>query len=107
MNTPDGNSLKNKPWKVVLTGYKVPKGYAAIIVHVPDQGTPECKVFTGSNNYPTFTGVTSCSPFYVFTAKLNTSAQTGDYAPAYVAMISIGLLACGAFFALRAKKEAK
>ena len=51
--------------------------------------------------------VKSCSPFYLYTAKAKSSAQTGDFAPAYVAIISVALLSCGAFFAIRAKKASK
>jgi len=51
--------------------------------------------------------VSDCSPFYVFKISVQSSAQTGEYAAPYIAMISVALLACGAVFAVRAKKATK
>ena len=47
------------------------------------------------------------SPFYVYIGSKSTSPQTGDFAPAYIAMISVALVSCGAIFAIRAKKATK
>lgn len=47
------------------------------------------------------------SPFEIFTYSPTTSPQTGDFAPAYIAMISVALISCGAIFAIRAKKASK
>ena len=51
--------------------------------------------------------VDNVSPFYVFKITVQSSAQTGEYAAPYIAMISVALLACGAVFAVRAKKATK
>lgn len=51
--------------------------------------------------------VSDCSPFYVFKISVQSSAQTGEYATPYIAMISVALLACGTVFAVRAKKATK
>ena len=95
-----------KPWRVYLTGAKVSSSYVAIIVH-DKGGSYDVRVFKGTGDYGYIQNIQSASPFYLYVAKVSSSAQTGDYVPAYVAMISVGLLAFGAFFAIRAKKETK
>ena len=54
----------------------------------------------------TFT-VNSLSPFAIIKASATTSAQTGEYAGAYIIMVAVALTACGAVFAVRAKKASK
>ena len=51
--------------------------------------------------------VSSVSPFVVYKISVNSSAQTGEYAAHYIVMIASALLACGAVFAMRAKKAVK
>ena len=60
----------------------------------------------GKGGKPTIT-VDDFSPFYVFTATSKTSPQTGDFAPAYIAMVGAALVTCGAIFVIRAKKATK
>lgn len=48
--------------------------------------------------------VNGCSPFAIFKASAKSSAQTGEYVGTYIVMISVALVACGAVFAIRAKK---
>ncbi len=109
VNTPDG-SVGGKPWRIYLTSYSVPKGSIGIFVHVDDNGkVAGFRVFKGDgkSNNVYLNGVKSCSPFYLYTAKAKSSAQTGDFVPAYVAMIAVALMSCGAIFAIRAKKASK
>ena len=54
-----------------------------------------------------FDGITGYSPFLVYKATVKTSSQTGEYAAPYIVMISTALVACGAIFAIRAKKATK
>ena len=51
--------------------------------------------------------VDNVSPFYIFKISVQSSAQTGEYAAPYIVMVSVALLACGAVFAVRAKKATK
>ena len=61
----------------------------------------------GKNLLPQHSSIRSFSPFYVFTATSKTSPQTGDFAPAYIAMVGVALVTCGAIFVVRAKKASK
>ena len=54
----------------------------------------------------TFT-VSTLSPFAVVKASAKSSAQTGEYAGAYIVMVAVALVAAGAIFAIRAKKATK
>ena len=96
------------PWKVLLTS-TVKTDEVGIVAHKKADGSVECRVFkgTGKNTCAYITGVTDFSPFVLYTAKVKSSAKTGDFAPAYIAMISVALLACGAVFAVAAKKSSK
>lgn len=96
------------PWKVLITS-TVKTDEVGIVAHKKDDGSVECRVFkgTGKNTCAYITDVTDFSPFVLYTAKVTTSAKTGDFAPAYIALISVALLTCGAVFAVFAKKESK
>lgn len=95
-----------KPWRVYLTDYKVPSGYVGIVIH-KNGNDYDVRVFKGNGTYGYIDNITSASPFYVYSAKIATSAQTGDFAPSYVAMIALALMACGTIFAIRAKRAGK
>ena len=95
-----------RPWRVYLTDYKVPSGYVGIVLH-KNGNKYDINVFKGNGTYGYIDGITSASPFYVYSAKVATSAQTGDFAPAYVAMIALALMSCGTIFAIRAKRASK
>ncbi len=71
-----------------------------VTVHKDSQGNFEYAIGTSIQ-------VSSVSPFVVYKIAVNSSAQTGEYATPYIAMISVALLACGAVFAVRAKKATK
>ena len=64
-------------------------------------------VVKGKLTEATFEGIDGYSPFLVYKATAKTSAQTGEYAAPYIIMISTALVACGAIFAIRAKKATK
>ncbi len=102
-------STGGTPWRVYLTLYSIPKGTIAIIVHVDDNGKVDYTVIKGNGkaNNAYIDKIQSASPFYIYTAKAKSSAQTGDFVPAYVAMIAVALMSCGAIFAIRAKKASK
>ena len=55
---------------------------------------------------PTIT-VDGCSPFVIYRIAVKASSPTGQYAAPYIVMISVALAACGAVFAVRAKKASK
>ena len=100
-------STGTAPWKVVFTSYKPSKNEVCIMIHETSAGNYDVQVFKGTGNYAAMTGVKSFSPFYLYTATAKSSAQTGDFAPAYIAMISVALITLGAIFAVRAKKATK
>ena len=64
-------------------------------------------VVKGKLTQATFDGIDGYSPFLVYKATVKTSSQTGEYAAPYIIMISTALVACGAIFAIRAKKATK
>lgn len=64
------------------------------------------KCGTGSGSTVTFTA-DSLSPFAIAKAAASKSAQTGEYAGTYIIMVATALVACGAVFAIRAKKASK
>ena len=94
-------TLTPGPYKVIVKS-AVGSNEIYLFVHATDD---QYSIAKGGE--PTLTGVTSFSPFLVFTATSKTSPQTGDFAPAYVAMIGVALLSCGAIFAVRSKKSSK
>ena len=94
-------------FRVVLTAYKPGKDEICIMLHQTGTNSFQKKVFKGTGNYAEMTGLDNLSPFYLYTATAKSSAQTGDFAPAYIAMISVALLSCGVIFAIRAKKATK
>ena len=100
----DTSTLTAGPYKVVIKS-AVASNEIYIMVH--SHGTEPYLYSMGKGGEPTLSGVTSFSPFYVFTATSKTSPQTGDFAPAYIAMIGVALVSCGAIFAIRAKKSSK
>ena len=66
-------------------------------------------VIVGENDTTTslkFT-VDSLSPFAVVKGTPKSSSQTGEYAGTYIIMVATALVACGAVFAIRAKKASK
>ena len=71
-----------------------------VLVHEDAQGNLEYAIGTSIT-------VSTVSPFVVYKIAVTSSAQTGEYATPYIVMISVALLACGAVFAVRAKKATK
>jgi len=96
-------TLSAGPYKVTINS-PVGANEVYILVHSAGDGVNEYSIAKGGK--PTIT-VDGFSPFYVFTATSMTSPVTGDYAPLYIALASVSLLACGAFFAVQAKKSSK
>lgn len=78
----------------------------AIVIH-RDAGGYQFNIVTGPCTEVKISGIDNFSPFYVYVGAKTSSPQTGDFAPAYIAMISVALISCGAIFAVRAKKATK
>ena len=78
----------------------------AIVVHKGQNGFA-FNICTGPLSEVYISGINDFSPFAIYVGSPTTSPQTGDFAPAYIAMISVALISCGAIFAIRAKKASK
>ena len=78
----------------------------AIVIHNGTNGFA-FNICTGPLSEVYIKGITDFSPFAIYVGSPTTSPQTGDFAPAYIAMISVALISCGAIFAIRAKKASK
>jgi len=78
----------------------------AIVIHNGKNGFA-FNICTGPLSEVYISGITDFSPFAIYVGSPTTSPQTGDFAPAYIAMISVALISCGAIFAIRAKKASK
>ena len=78
----------------------------AIVVHLGDNGY-SFNICTGPLDEVYIGKIYDFSPFAIYVGSPTTSPQTGDFAPAYLAMISVALISCGAIFAIRAKKASK
>lgn len=85
---------------ITFTGLEANAGDVFIVFH--ESGDYEYSV----SSDPSIT-VSSCSPFMVYRIAVSSSAQTGEYAAPYIVMVSVALVACGAVFAVRAKKATK
>ena len=84
---------------ITFTGVQQNTGDVFVVFH---DGYDEYQVGTT----PSIT-VTSASPFYIYRIAVKGSAPTGQYATPYIVMVSVALVACGAVFAVRAKKASK
>ena len=78
----------------------------AFVVHKGQNGFA-FNIYTGPVSEVYIKGINDFSPFAIYVGSPTTSPQTGDFAPAYIAMISVALISCGAIFAIRAKKASK
>ena len=94
------------PYKVTIFT-DVAENEVAVLIHVEDSGAKVVlNVIKGKATEISGT-VTDFSPFLVYKATVQKSAQTGEYAAPYIVMISVALVSCGAIFAIRAKKATK
>ena len=78
----------------------------AIVIHKGVNGFA-FNICTGPVSEVYIKNISDFSPFAIYVGSPTTSPQTGDFAPAYIAMISVALISCGAIFAIRAKKASK
>ena len=78
---------------------------AVLVLHF-EEGAWKIVGKADSTTTVTFT-VSYLSPFAVVKASAPSSAQTGEYAGAYIVMVAVALVAAGAIFAIRAKKATK
>ena len=78
---------------------------AVLVLHF-EEGAWKIVGKADSTSTVTFT-VSYLSPFAVVKASAPSSAQTGEYAGAYIVMVAVALVAAGAIFAIRAKKATK
>ena len=91
----------------VLFEVTVAAGQHVVVIHKTGANSYDYAIDEYSEGLVCISGVTSFSPFYIYVGAPATSPQTGDFAPAYIAMISVALISCGAIFAIRAKKATK
>ena len=91
----------------VLFEVTVAAGQHVIVIHEKGTNSYDFAIDEYDEGLVCISGVTSFSPFYIYVGAASTSPQTGDFAPAYIAMISVALISCGAIFAIRAKKATK
>ena len=91
----------------VLFQVTVDAGQPVIVIHEKSANSYDFAIDEYSEGLVCISGVTSFSPFYIYVGGPTNSPQTGDFAPAYIAMISVALISCGAIFAIRAKKATK
>ena len=91
----------------VLFEVTVAAGQHVIVIHEKSANSYDFAIDEYDEGLVCISGVTSFSPFYIYVGGPTNSPQTGDFAPAYIAMISVALISCGAIFAIRAKKATK
>ena len=91
----------------VLFEVTVAAGQHVVVIHKTGDNSYDFAIDEYDEGLVCISGVTSFSPFYIYVGAPETSPQTGDFAPAYIAMISVALISCGAIFAIRAKKATK
>ena len=91
----------------VLFEVTVAAGQHVIVIHEKSPGSYDFAIDEYDEGLVCISGVTSFSPFYIYVGAPENSPPTGDFAPAYIAMISVALISCGAIFAIRAKKATK
>lgn len=91
----------------VLFQVTVAAGQHVVVIHETGANSYDFAIDEYDEGLVCISGVTSFSPFYIYVGAPSTSPQTGDFAPAYIAMISVALISCGAIFAIRAKKATK
>ena len=91
----------------VLFEVTVAAGQHVIVIHKTGGSSYDFAIDEYSEGLVCISGVTSFSPFFIYVGGPTNSPQTGDFAPAYIAMISVALISCGAIFAIRAKKATK
>ena len=91
----------------VLFEVTVAAGQHVIVIHKTGANSYDFAIDEYNEGLVCISGVTSFSPFYIYVGGPTNSPQTGDFAPAYIAMISVALISCGAIFAIRAKKATK
>ena len=94
----------------IRIGYETDPNDVVIVLHfVQTPGTTGSWHIVGNADTPTslkFT-VSGLSPFAVVKVSPKSSSQTGEYAGTYIIMVATALVACGAVFAIRAKKASK
>ena len=91
----------------VLFEVTVAAGQHVIVIHEKGTNSYDFAIDEYDEGLVCISGVTSFSPFYIYVGAPENSPPTGDFAPAYIAMISVALISCGAIFAIRAKKATK
>ena len=97
---------KNSPFTVTVYT-TISANEIGILVHKCSDGSVEVlDVEKGAVDSLSGT-VNEFSPFLVYKIAVQSSSQTGEYATPYIVMISVALVACGAVFAVRAKKATK
>ena len=91
----------------VLFEVTVAAGQHVIVIHEKSANSYDFAIEEYDEGLVCISGVTSFSPFYIYVGGPTNSPQTGDFAPAYIAMISVALISYGAIVAIRAEKATK
>ena len=80
---------------------------AVIVLHFDSNLDQWVIVGTADSTSSVSATVSNLSPFAIVKASPASSSQTGEYAGAYIVMVAAALAACGAVFAIRAKKATR
>ena len=104
---PDYQLADHNPHKVYFTVTLAANEYAIVVHKSSIDGSYTFNICMGPTNEVYIGNINDFSPFFVYVGAPTTSPQTGEFAPAYIAMISVALISCGAIFAIRAKKASK
>ena len=91
----------------VLFEVTVAAGQHVIVIHEKSANSYDFAIEEYDEGLVCISGVTSFSPFYIYVGGPTNSPQTGDFDPAYIAMISVALISYGAIVAIRAEKATK
>lgn len=103
----DYSLADHNPHKVYFKVTLAANEYAIVIHKSSIDGSYTFNICMGPTNEVYIGNINDFSPFFVYVGAPTTSPQTGEFAPAYIAMISVALISCGAIFAIRAKKASK
>ena len=104
---PDYQLAEHNPHTVFFNVTLAANEYAIVVHKSSIDGSYTFNICMGPTSEVYIGNINDFSPFFVYVGAPTTSPQTGEFAPAYIAMISVALISCGAIFAIRAKKASK
>ncbi|SCW59372.1 hypothetical protein SAMN02910456_02060 [Ruminococcaceae bacterium YRB3002] len=104
VNTAAGWTLADIEFPIAVTIDPGTSGDAIVGAHYTGKWG---ELVSGSSSEITLKAESTLSPFLIAKASASSSAQTGEYAGAYIVMVAVALVAAGAVFAVRAKKATR